>query len=300
MKFRSAFAVLSMTVALAACGNLPFQQEERAADTPSHSGPPTVSPLEQPIETGAEARPVATAEASTMATAMFRAAGAGWTVTAADKSAVYERPGAKSVGVSVRRMAYARGAEFIGNMNGQVFALNIRAEACEIGGQKTPFTANLRVGSQRLTGCAAPTDSMPKAQVKASSAGPKPKAAAKPAAPAAKPAAPKPAAETPASTTTPATSAPETSAPSTTTPAAPTTAPAAPETGAATAPAASTATTVTAPETGSSATTPAPAESGATSAPADSGTKTETPAAPAGNATEGGATPAPVLPPTSE
>lgn len=297
MKFRSAFAVLSMTVALAACGNLPFQQEERAADTPAHSGPPTVSPLEQPIETGAEAKPVATAEASTMATAMFRAAGSGWTVTAADKSAVYERSGAKSVGVSVRRMAYARGAEFIGNMNGQVFALNIRAEACEIGGQKTPFTANLRVGSQRLTGCAAPTDSMPKAQVKASSAGPKPKAAAKPAAPAAKPATPKPATETPASTTTPATSAPETSTPTTTAPAVPTTAP---ETGAATAPAASTATTVTAPETGSTATTPAPAESGATSAPADSGTKTETPAAPAGSATEGGATPAPVLPPASE
>lgn len=220
MKFRSAFAVLSMTVALAACGNLPFQQEERAEEAApaTHSGPPAVSPLEQPIETGAAGVPVATAEASTMATAIFRASGAGWTVTAADKTAVYERPGAKSVGVSVRRMTYGKGVEFIGTMNGSVFALNIRAQACEAGGQKAPFTANLRVGSQRLTGCAAATDTMPKAQVQASSAAPKPKAAPKPAAAAQpKPAAPAtPAPATPATEApAPATSAPATSAPAT-------------------------------------------------------------------------------------
>lgn len=221
MKFRSAFAVLLTTVALAACGNLPFQQEAAMApEAPTHSGPPAVSPLEQPIETGAAATPLATAEASTMATAMFRAAGAGWTATAADKTAVYERAGAKSTGITVRRMSYAKGVEFVGNMNGSVFALNIRAQACEADGQRTPFTANLRVGSQRLTGCAAPTDTMPKAQVKASSAGPKPKAVAKPAAP--KPATPKPAAEaTPAATSVTAPAATETPAasPSSSTPA---------------------------------------------------------------------------------
>lgn len=215
MKFRSAFAVLLTTVALAACGNLPFQKEAAMApEAPTHSGPPAVSPLEQPIETGAAATPLATAEASTMATAMFRAAGAGWTATAADKTAVYERAGAKSTGITVRRMSYAKGVEFVGNMNGSVFALNIRAQACEADGQRTPFTANLRVGSQRLTGCAAPTDTMPKAQVKASSAGPKPKAVAKPAAP--KPATPKPAAEaTPAATSVTAPAATETPAAST-------------------------------------------------------------------------------------
>lgn len=276
MKFRSAFAVLSMTVALAACGNLPFQQEERAAETPAHSGPPGVSPLEQPIETGAEQTPIATAEASTLSTAIFRAAGTGWVVTAADKTAVYERPGAKSLGVTVRRMTYGKGVEFIGTMNGQVFALNIRAQACEADGQKSPFTANLRVGSQRLTGCAAPTDTLPKAQAKASSAGPKPKSTPKPAA--VKPAEPKPAAtETPA-TTTPATTtapAPETpaTAPTSTTPA--TTAPSTP----APAPA------VTAPAATTPA-TPAPA----TTAPA---TTTETPAAPT---TTPSTSPAPVLP----
>ncbi|WP_026155329.1 hypothetical protein [Paracoccus sp. N5] len=289
MKFRSAFAVLSMTVALAACGNLPWQQEDRAADTPAHSGPPGVSPLEQPIETGAEQKPVATAEASTMGTAIFRAAGAGWTATAGDNTAVYERPGAKSVGVTVRRMTYARGVEFIGNMNGSVFALNIRAESCEVGGQKTPFTANLRVGSQRLTGCAAPTDSLPKAQVKASSAAPKPKSTPKPAAPAAKPAEPKPAPttepatpETPA-TTTPATTTPETApTTTTTTPATP-----APATGT---PATSTTTTETPAEAPTS--TPAPAET--ETAPA----ATETPAAPSTDSgtTDSATTPAPILP----
>ncbi|QEU09707.1 hypothetical protein [Paracoccus yeei] len=188
MNFRSAFAVLSMTVALTACGQLPFQQSEPEA--PAHSGPPTVSPLDQPIETGAEAIPVSTAEASTMQTAMFRAAGNGWVATASDKTAVLERAGAKSVGVTVRRMTYGRGVEFVGSMNGQVFSLNIRAAECDTGSGKAPFSARLKVGSQSMTGCAAPTDTMPKAQVKAASAAPKPKAATKPATPAAKPATP--------------------------------------------------------------------------------------------------------------
>ncbi len=229
MKFRSAFAVLSMTVALAACGELPFQKGAEPA-AKGHVGPPGVSPLEQPIETGAAITPVSTAEASTMSTAMFRAAGSGWTVTAADKNAVYERPGAKSVGINVRRMTYAKGVEFIGTMNGSVFSLNIQAAACEAGDVKTPFTAKLRVGSQRLTGCAAATDTMPKAQTRASSAPPKPKAQPKPAP--AKPATPAP---TPAEATAPATTPATTPAPAVTAPA--TTTPAAPAPGTATTPA---------------------------------------------------------------
>lgn len=222
MKIRSAFAVLSMTVALTACGELPFQKTAETPAAPAHSGPPAVSPLEQPIETGAAGVPVAMAEASTLGTAMFRAVGAGWTVTASDKTAVYERSGQKSLGITVRRMTYAKGVEFVGNMNGSVFSLNIRAERCEAGGASTPFAARLKVGSQTLTGCAIPTETMPKAQVKASSAAPKPKAAAKPAAPAAKPATttePAPA-TTPAATTvtTPATPATPATEPATTTP----------------------------------------------------------------------------------
>ena len=233
MKFRSAFAVLSMTVALAACGELPFQKGAEPA-AKGHVGPPGVSPLEQPIETGAAIIPVSTAEASTMGTAMFRAAGAGWVVTAADKNAVYERSGAKSVGVTVRRMTYAKGVEFVGTMNGAVFSLNVQAAACEAGEVKTPFTARLRVGSQRLTGCATATDTMPKAQTRASSAPPKPKNQPKPAP--AKPAeattgtTPPAATTAPAAgTTTPATTAPATTAPATAAPVtAPVTAPATP------------------------------------------------------------------------
>ena len=71
-----------------------------------------------------------------------------------EKSSAGPVRGAKSVGVSVRRVTYARGVEFIGTMNGAVFSLNVQAQACEAGDQKTPFTARLRVGSQRLTGCA--------------------------------------------------------------------------------------------------------------------------------------------------
>ncbi|SFY19960.1 hypothetical protein SAMN04244548_03035 [Paracoccus pantotrophus] len=272
MKFRSAFAVLSMTVALAACGELPFQSSEPEA--PAHSGPPGVSPLEAPIETGTEGKPVATAEASTLGTAMFRAAGPGWTVTAADKTAVYERPGAKSVGVTVRRMAYGRGVEFIGSMNGSVFALNIQAAECEAGGQKTPFTARLRVGSQRLSGCAVPTDTMPKAQVRASSAAPKPKAQPKPAAPTAKP------------ETTPATATPETEAPTT----APATAPAETTTG-------TTPTTSTTPETPATGSAPTTAPSaGSTAETPASGAATGAPDAET-PATDGSA--APATPPAS-
>ncbi|WP_134679684.1 hypothetical protein [Paracoccus ravus] len=207
MKFRSAFAVLAMTVVVTACGELPFQSKTAPDETtaPGPSGPPAVSPVDSPIETGAEGTPRATAEASTMNTAMFRAAGAGWTVTAANNRAVYERSGARSTAVTVRRMTYNRGVEFIGTMNGQVFALNIQAGACQAGDASTPFSAKLRVGSQRLSGCASATDTMPKAQVTASAAAPKPKSTAKPK-PAAKPAetvAPASAASSPATETSP-------------------------------------------------------------------------------------------------
>ncbi|MFJ1291552.1 hypothetical protein ACEPPZ_05585 [Paracoccus yeei] len=278
MNFRSAFAVLSMTVALTACGQLPFQQSEPEA--PAHSGPPTVSPLDQPIETGAEAIPVSTAEASTMQTAMFRAAGNGWVATASDKTAVLERAGAKSVGVTVRRMTYGRGVEFVGSMNGQVFSLNIRAAECDTGSGKAPFSARLKVGSQSMTGCAAPTDTMPKAQVKAASAAPKPKAAAKPATPAAKPATP---AATPAPAAAPATepaSTPETTPESTPAPAAEPASPPAAETPAPAEPAATTpAPAATTPATSAPEAAPAEPAPAADPVPAPSVVLPETPPA---------------------
>lgn len=208
MNFRPALAVLSLTLALGACGELPFGQSETAPEAPGHSGPPTVSPVDQPIETGSEGAAVSTAESSTMNTAIFRAVGTEpfWAVTAGSDTAVYERPGQRSVGVSVRRITYGRGVEFIGVMNGRPFTLNLQAAACSDGMSDTkyPFTARISAGGQRMTGCAGPTDTMPKAQVRASSA---PATTTRRATPAAtRPATPTaettPADTTPASTTT--------------------------------------------------------------------------------------------------
>ncbi len=200
MNFRPAFVMLSMTLALAACGEMPFGKSE--PETPAHSGPPTVSPLDQPIQTSDEGRAVSTAEAATMNTAIFRARGnePGWIVTAADKTAVLERQGAKSVGIPVRRMTYSRGVEFVGVMNGRPFSLNVQAGQCtdSMSGEKFPFTARVSANGQRMTGCAGPTDTMPKAQTTAS-AGTTTKRKAAPKA--AAPAAPKAAETTPAATT---------------------------------------------------------------------------------------------------
>lgn len=271
MKFRPAFALLSLTLAVAGCGNLPFTSPE--PETPAHSGPPTVSPLEQPIQTSNEGRAVSTAEATTMNTAMFRASGNEpfWAVTADSKTAVLERPGARSVGISVQRLTYARGVEFIGVLNGRAFSLNIQAASCtdSMSGQKFPFTARVNANGQRMTGCAGPAEVMPKAQTRASSAvaAPKP-AAAKPAAPAApkpEPAKPEPAKAEPAK--------PETDKPAVTTP-----------DDAAMAPATS-ATTTTAPDNAETVTTPD------ASAPASAATPD---AAPAADADKPASDPAPV------
>ncbi|TWI37119.1 hypothetical protein [Paracoccus sulfuroxidans] len=255
MKFRTAFAALSVTVALAACGELPFQKSDEPA-VPAHSGPPSVSPIDQPIETSAETVAVATAEARTMGTAIFRASGAGWAVTAGDKLAVFERAGQRSVGVTVRRITYGNGVEFAGVMNGAPFTLNVQANECQAAdGKKQPFSARVRAGSQRMTGCAEAATEVPTPQVRASSSTPKPRSTPKPAAP--KPAETKPAETTPAATeTTPTTTTPSTTTPATTTPAVTTpstTAPAAtpstttPSTGAASTPSA-TGTSTTTPE----------------------------------------------------
>lgn len=190
MKFRPAFALLSLTLALAACDELPFTTAPEPA-VPAHSGPPTVSPLEQPIQTSNEGRAISTAEATTMNTAMFRASGnqPSWAVTADTNNAVFERAGAKSVGIKVQRLTYVRGVEYIGVLNGRPFSLNIQAANCTdaASGQKLPFTARVTANGQRLTGCAGPATAMPKAQTRASTAAPAAKRAAPAAAPAAKP-----------------------------------------------------------------------------------------------------------------
>lgn len=306
MKFRPAFAVLSMTLALAACGGeLPWEKKAAEPEAQGHSGPPTVSPIDQPIETGTTGVAISTAEAVTMGTNMFRASGQGWVATAGANSVVYERPGQKSVGVATRRMTYGKGVEFIGVMSGRPFALNIQAAECtDASGAKQPFTARLSTAGGKMNGCATATDVMPKAQTQASSATAKPKAAAPKAAP--KAAAPAAAAATTdtgttetttLATTTPATTPATTSAPATTTPATTTPAPAvtAPETPVpATETPAATETTTT-PATTAPA-TPAPA----TTTPAPAAPVVTAPAIPAPVVTAPVVTPAPAATPSTE
>ena len=85
-----------MTLPLAACEGvtLPRLGGDAAPQVEGHKGPPGVSPLEQPIETGAEIRPVSTAEAATYNTAAFSARGNEpfWAVDVAGSTAIYKTP----------------------------------------------------------------------------------------------------------------------------------------------------------------------------------------------------------------
>lgn len=237
MKLR--FALLGLPLALAACGNqadfrMPWNKPEPVAAAPVVSGPPTIppppqiSPVDQPLQVGEAGAARATAERETVDLKAVSAGGEGWTVDVSGERAHFARPGANPANVSVRRLVYARGIEFVGDLNGGVFALNVSSADCG----PHPLTATLRANGKTYSGCAAPASA---ATIAAIAALPAPKAA-KPASPkraAAKPAAAKPAAanpaaaaapaatEAPAGTTEPATPAPAVTEPTTPAPAAP-------------------------------------------------------------------------------
>ncbi len=237
---RLAFIAL-MTLPLAACdgANLPGLRTAEP-QVQGHKGPPGVSPLEQPIETGAEIRPVSTAEATTYNTAAFSARGNEpfWAVDVAGSTAIYKTPdNQKGRPIRVNRLAFAQGVEYVGVHAGRPFVLNIRAAKCEdsMSGQDFPFTARLTVSGNSETGCASAATAEV-AQAVAAIRAPAPAApraapvATRPAAgrPAAAPAAtPAPASETPAAASPAATPAPEAATPPATPPAASST-PAAP------------------------------------------------------------------------
>ncbi|MBC9246945.1 hypothetical protein H4P12_09490 [Paracoccus sp. 11-3] len=237
-----------MILPLAACEGTGFnlgQNSESEASTGPR--PPAVSPLEQPIETGAGTRPVSTAERVTYNTAAFSARGNEpfWAVDVAGNTAMYKTPeNQRGSAVRVDRITFAEGVEFIGVRSGRPFALNIRSKQCRdsMSGDRFPMTAVLTTAGRQQTGCAGPATAEVAAAVAAIRAPvpAAPKAAAtrsstRPAAP--RPAAtPAPAAETsaPAQVETPAsnaatessTSAPATTPAPTTTPTTPSTPPA--------------------------------------------------------------------------
>ncbi|WP_207472260.1 COG3650 family protein, partial [Paracoccus fontiphilus] len=149
-----------MTLPLAACEgvNLPGLGTAEP-EVQGHKGPPGVSPLEQPIETGAEVKPVSTAEASTYNTAAFSARGNEpfWAVDVAGSTAIYKTPdNQKGRPIRVNRLAFAQGVEYVGVHAGRPFVLNIRAAECEdsMSGQDFPFTARLTVSGRSEAGCA--------------------------------------------------------------------------------------------------------------------------------------------------
>lgn len=237
-----------MILPLAACEGTGFNLGQNSEpEAPTGPRPPAVSPLEQPIETGAGMRPVSTAERVTYNTAAFSARGNEpfWAVDVAGNTAIYKTPdNQRGSAVRVDRITFAEGVEFIGVRGGRPFVLNVRGKECSdsMSGDRFPMTAVLTTAGRQQTGCAGPATAEVAAAVAATRAPvpAAPKAAATPrrSTTAARPAAatgpaatPAPAAETsaPAKVETPASNAAtdnSTSTPATTTPA-PATAPAA-------------------------------------------------------------------------
>jgi uncharacterized membrane protein len=260
-----------MTLPLAACGGATLHGLRTAAPAvEGHEGPPSVSPLEQPIETGAEVRPVSTAERATYNTAAFSARGNEpfWAVDVAGRTAIYKTPdNQRGRPIQVNRLAFAQGVEYVGVHGGRPFVLNIRAAECQdsMSGQDFPFTARLTVSGNSQTGCA-DAASAEVAQAVAATRAPAP------APPRTAPVATRPAATRPASAPAASESAIEETPART-----PAMAPAAPQTPAATPPASS---TPAAPASQGTADLPPPPEAEAPATGTAPGTSAATPIVP--------------------
>lgn len=200
-----------LPLALAACDEaamkdlrLPWDKEA-VAEAPAVTGPPAVSPLVEPVELpGAPQVAVATADARTLHETAFAAEGPGgaWRVEVAGDKARFMRAGARDATVQVRRLVYARGVEYVGQLGGTPFALTVLGANCETPGMGRgwPLSARVKSGGKTVEGCAAPAASAP-ARAQPAPTQPAP----------AQPAPAKPAAAKPASTaaTAPAPAAPQ-------------------------------------------------------------------------------------------
>ena len=172
MKLRFAMALLPL--ALAACDEqagefrMPWDKPEPVPELPADPmqmplATPSVSPSEVPVEIEGERSRVATAEASTMNAAGFIARGNEpfWRVDVMGGTAKYQTPENQSGrNVAVNRIVYRQGVEYIGELGGGLFSLNIRAVECTdtMSGEKFPMTAYLRAGSKQARGCATPAE----------------------------------------------------------------------------------------------------------------------------------------------
>ncbi|MEE2862155.1 MAG: hypothetical protein VYB46_15280 [Pseudomonadota bacterium] len=163
-----------MTLPLAACDGQAMTDLRRTVgldqpepEQPTGPRPPAVSPLEQPIETGAMApRPIPTVEPLTYRTTAFAASGNEpfWSVQINGNTATYRTPeNGDGRGIQVNRLTFDEGVEYIGVLDGRPFALNLRAARCRdsMSGKRMPLTARLTVTGDQYTGCAAPAQAAP-------------------------------------------------------------------------------------------------------------------------------------------
>ncbi len=190
MSVRRLLPLAFLPLALAACdegARLPWDRDP-VAEVPAVTGPPAVSPLVDPVELP-DSVPVAvaTADARTLNETAFAAEGPGgaWRVEVAGDQARFMRQGARDATVSVRRLVYARGVEYVGQLGGAPFALTVLGAKCEVAGMGRGWSLSARVksGGRTVEGCAAPAASAPARATPAPA--PAPAAAAAPATPAA-------------------------------------------------------------------------------------------------------------------
>ncbi|WP_410217824.1 hypothetical protein [Paracoccus sp. (in: a-proteobacteria)] len=165
-----------LTLPLAACDseavtdlrrNIGIDRAEAEPEVPAGPRPPAVSPLEQPIETGAAAaRPIPTVEPLTYNSTAFVAGGnePAWSVEISGNTATY-RTAEDQTGrqIQVNRLLFDKGVEYIGVLEGRPFVVNMRAERCRDSGirKRQPLTARLTVTGQTIAGCASPAQATP-------------------------------------------------------------------------------------------------------------------------------------------
>ena len=177
MIFRS-LLLAALPLALAACDGTAMsdlrnglglgEAEAEAPETPPQpAGPPAVSPLDQAIEVpGSAQEPAPNANSETLNTAAFTARGNEpfWLIDVSGDTAIYKTPENQSGrSIAVRRLVFAQGVEYAGELNGQVFALTIRGNDCvdSMSGARFPMSAQLKIGGRMNAGCAAPAGQMP-------------------------------------------------------------------------------------------------------------------------------------------
>lgn len=162
----SRLALLALPLALAACSDEGMQDFRMPWDRPEP--PPVAAPAEpprpaipeptgasptvQPLEIAGNTARIATADSETLAVNDFTASGEGWSAAVTGTTARFERPGARAASVTVRRIPYSGGVEYIGTLGEQPFVLRVNATDCN--GQ--PLTATLRARGTSYAGCATP------------------------------------------------------------------------------------------------------------------------------------------------